>query len=164
MDWHSCTDSLFNGCDKTAGDGFILNPIISSRLRTLHTFSFLYGRVEARAKIPSGDWIWPGKFLVKKKHVLKFFQWLNIECRFACKKCDRILMEIPCNSSHKLRAVWCKSTPNSMTIPCHLSRFYLLSMFKHDMDFRQVQVMEFPWHLPRKRWDFHRIWDHFQPN
>ena len=26
----------------------------------------------------------------------------------------------------------------SMTIPCHLSRFYLFSMHKHDMDFGQV--------------------------
>ena len=37
-------------------------------------------------------------------------------------------------------------------------------MLKHDMDFGQVQVMEFPWHLLRKCWDFHRIWSHFQPN
>ena len=34
-----------------------------------------------------------------------------------------------------------------MTIPCHLSRFYLfIHMPKHDMDFTEVQVMEFPWH------------------
>ena len=68
-------------------------------------------------------------------------------------------MEIPC---HKSKAVWSKSTPNSMTIPCHLSRFYLFSMLEHDMDFGQVQVMEFPWHLLRKWWDFHRIWSHFR--
>ena len=57
-----------------------------------------------------------------------------------------------------------KSTPNSMTIPCHLSRFYLFSMLEHDTDFGQVQVMEFPWHLLRKWWDFHWIWSHFWPN
>ena len=55
---------------------------------------------------------------------------------------------------HKSTAVWSKLTPNSMTTPCHLSRFYLFSMLKHDMDFGQVQVMEFPWHLLRKWWDF----------
>ena len=49
-----------------------------------------------------------------------------------------------------------------MTIPCHLSRFYLFFMLKHDKDFGQVQVMEFPWHLLRNRWDFHRIWSHFR--
>ena len=47
-------------------------------------------------------------------------------------------------------------------IPYHLSRFYLFSMLEHDMDFVQVQVMEFPWHLPRKWWGFHRIWSHFR--
>jgi len=37
-------------------------------------------------------------------------------------------------------------------------------MLKHEMDFGQVQVMEFPWHLLRKWWDFHRIWSHFWPS
>jgi len=38
------------------------------------------------------------------------------------------------------------------------------SMLKHDMDFGQVQVMEFLWHFLRKWWDVHRIWSHFRPN
>ena len=42
--------------------------------------------------------------------------------------------------------------------------FIFLRMLKHDKDFEQVQVMEFPWHLLRKCWDFHRIWSHFRPN
>ena len=57
------------------------------------------------------------------------------------------------------RIVPCKkydmdSHRNSMTIPCHLSRFYVVSMPDNDMDFGQVQVMEFPWHLLKKWWDF----------
>ena len=36
---------------------------------------------------------------------------------------------------HKSTTICFKLTPNFMTIPCHLSRFYLFSMFKHDMDF-----------------------------
>ena len=75
-----------------------------------------------------------------------------------------ILMKIRCISYHKSTAVWSKSTPNSMTVPCHLSRFYLFFMLKHDMDFGQVQVMELPWHLLRKWWDFHRIWSHSRPD
>ena len=51
-----------------------------------------------------------------------------------------------------------------MTIPRRLSRFYLLSMLKHDMDFKQVQVMEFLWHFLRKWWDFRRIWSYFRPS
>ena len=57
-------------------------------------------------------------------------------------------------SYDKSTSVWFKSTPNSMTIPCHLSRFYLFSMLEHDMDFNQVQVMGFPLYLLRKWWDF----------
>ena len=63
-------------------------------------------------------------------------------------------MEIPCHANFSsqldLVAVWSKSTPIPMTIPCHLSGFYLFSMLEHDMDFGQVQVMEFSWHLLRK--------------
>ena len=75
-----------------------------------------------------------------------------------------ILEEIPCHFSSQLDlvAVWSKSTPNPKTIPCNLSSFNLFSVLEHDMDFGQVQVMEFPGHLLRKWWDFHRIWSHFR--
>ena len=32
----------------------IINPIASARLRTANHFGFTYGKVEARAKMPSG--------------------------------------------------------------------------------------------------------------
>ena len=38
----------------------IINPIQSARIRTINSFSFTYGTVEVRAKMPRGDWIWPG--------------------------------------------------------------------------------------------------------
>ena len=38
----------------------IINPIQSARIRTVNSFSFTYGTVEIRAKMPRGDWIWPG--------------------------------------------------------------------------------------------------------
>ena len=64
----------------------------------------------------------------------------------------------------QMTTVSSKLTPNSMIIPCHLSRFYLFYMLDHDMDFGQFQVMEFLWHLLRKWWNFNLIWCHFQPN
>ena len=67
-------------------------------------------------------------------------------------------------SCHKSAELWSKSTQNSMSIPCHLSRFYLFFMLEHDMDFGQVQVMEFPWHLIRKWWDSRQIYSQFRPN
>ena len=62
-------------------------------------------------------------------------------------------------------AFWSKLTPNSMTIPCHLSRFYLLPICKNmtwTLDLRKVKVMEFLGHLIWKWWDFLRIWSHFR--
>ena len=92
----------------------------------------------------------------KKKTILHFDYIRKIQnSNLPCKKYD---MDFHGNSPiilcHKSTAVWSKSTPNSMTIPCHLSRLYLYSMLEHDMDFGQVQVTEFPWHLLRKWWDF----------
>ena len=44
-------------------------------------------------------------------------------------------------SCYKWTDVLSKLTPNSITIPRRLSRFYLFPILKHDMDFGQVQVM-----------------------
>ena len=42
----------FYGCERLGGaDGGIINPIMSSRLRTAKYFSFMYGKVEVRAKV-----------------------------------------------------------------------------------------------------------------
>ncbi|KAG8233977.1 hypothetical protein J437_LFUL014496, partial [Ladona fulva] len=47
-------------CSSVAGED-IVTPIQSARIRTLGSFGFRYGRVEVRARMPRGDWIWPGK-------------------------------------------------------------------------------------------------------
>ena len=56
--------------------------------------------------------------------------------------------------------------PNPHQIPWRFHVIYpgflFLPMLEHDMDFGWVQVMEFPWHLPRKWWDFHWILYHFR--
>lgn len=45
-------------CTRTGGST-IVPPIISSRITTLRKFSFLYGKVEIRARLPSEDWVFP---------------------------------------------------------------------------------------------------------
>lgn len=35
-------------------------------MRTFETFSFKYGRLEVRAKLPRGDWLWPAVWLLPK--------------------------------------------------------------------------------------------------
>jgi len=38
--------------------------VISGKLTTVQSFSFTYGRVEVRAKLPKGDWLWPAIWLM----------------------------------------------------------------------------------------------------
>ncbi|KAJ3510675.1 hypothetical protein NLJ89_g4537 [Agrocybe chaxingu] len=49
---------------SNATSGQIINPIQSARLTTRKTASIKYGRVEVRAKIPTGDWLWPAIWMM----------------------------------------------------------------------------------------------------
>lgn len=55
----SCTNADNGGCYRTGAHRNI-PPAMSARLRTFQKFSFTYGRVKIRAKMPAGDWLWPG--------------------------------------------------------------------------------------------------------
>lgn len=57
----SCTNDQWNGCERKGTKTNIINPIRSARLNTAGSFSFKYGRIEVIAKLPTGDWLWPGK-------------------------------------------------------------------------------------------------------
>ncbi|XP_033336163.2 beta-1,3-glucan recognition protein 1 [Megalopta genalis] len=46
-------------CSRVANAWNILPPVISGRLNTKPSFNFMYGKVQVRAKLPSGDWIYP---------------------------------------------------------------------------------------------------------
>ena len=82
---------------------------------------------------------------------------------FPVKNATWILMEIPCHftsSQFELRGqMHTKFHDASMSF---IQILFVFRKQKHDMDFGQGQVMEFPWHLPRKWRDFHRIWAHFR--
>ena len=62
-----CTGNAFYGCFRQGTGTNYINPIQSARLRTAETFSFKYGRIEVRAQMPKGDWIWPGKERLKSR-------------------------------------------------------------------------------------------------
>ena len=59
-----CTSPQFNGCYKQATPENILPPVQSARLQSSAAFSFKYGRVEIRAKLPSGKWLWPAMWMM----------------------------------------------------------------------------------------------------
>lgn len=63
---YECTESLFNGCSKTGTPERILPPLRSAALRTIDSFWFTYGKVEFRARIPTGDWLWPALWMLPK--------------------------------------------------------------------------------------------------
>mmetsp|Transcript_10882 Transcript_10882/g.21273 ORF Transcript_10882/g.21273 Transcript_10882/m.21273 type:complete len:377 (+) Transcript_10882:879-2009(+) len=61
----SCTNNQFWGCERNAAaSGNYINPVRSARIRTLNSFAFKYGRVEVKAKLPKGDWLWPAIWLL----------------------------------------------------------------------------------------------------
>lgn len=45
----------------------IIQPIQSARIHTANSFSFTYGSVETRVRMPRGDWIWPAIWMVPKE-------------------------------------------------------------------------------------------------
>ena len=65
-----CTANRRNyGCFKRGLNNSIINPIQSSAVRTARRFSFKYGKVEVKAKLPQGDWIWPAVWLLPRYYV-----------------------------------------------------------------------------------------------
>nr|AFR46662.1 gram-negative bacteria binding protein [Parcoblatta sp. PS] len=61
-----CTNPQDWGCERTGSAANLLNPIESARIRTVYSFSFTYGKVEVRAKLPAGDWLWPAIWLLPR--------------------------------------------------------------------------------------------------
>ncbi|XP_056629844.1 uncharacterized protein LOC130440605 [Diorhabda sublineata] len=61
-----CTNPQWYGCSRTGTPTNIVNPIKSARMRTIDSFAFKYGKVEVRAKIPAGDWLWPAIWLLPR--------------------------------------------------------------------------------------------------
>lgn len=59
---NDCTDFKQTNCERQADRNTIINPVRSACLTTEKSFAFKYGHVEIVAKLPIGDWLWPGKF------------------------------------------------------------------------------------------------------
>lgn len=60
-----CTGNNFYGCERTSGaGGNYINPVQSAKLTTSESFKIRYGRVEVRAKLPKGDWLWPAIWML----------------------------------------------------------------------------------------------------
>ncbi|XP_065094019.1 beta-1,3-glucan-binding protein-like [Ochlerotatus camptorhynchus] len=62
-----CTGPFFYGCERAGNAANYVNPIKSARVRTVESFNFKFGRLEIKAKIPTGDWLWPALWLLPKR-------------------------------------------------------------------------------------------------
>ncbi|KZV97547.1 concanavalin A-like lectin/glucanase [Exidia glandulosa HHB12029] len=45
-------------------EGKVINPVQSARLSTRISHSVKYGRIEVRARLPTGDWLWPAIWML----------------------------------------------------------------------------------------------------
>lgn len=59
--YYSCTATrnVQKECIRKADAFFILPPVSSAKINTKKSFKFRYGKVEIKAKVPKGDWIFP---------------------------------------------------------------------------------------------------------
>jgi len=67
----TCTNEENGGCYRTGAFGNI-PPTMSARLRTAQRFSYRYGRAVISAKMPVGDWLWPGKYYILRGRIWGF--------------------------------------------------------------------------------------------
>jgi beta-glucanase (GH16 family) len=65
----TCTSSVVKSCvaETNLTSGRIVNPVLSARLRTKRTIK--YGRVEVKARLPEGDWLWPAIWMMPQSSV-----------------------------------------------------------------------------------------------
>ncbi|KAI0739930.1 concanavalin A-like lectin/glucanase [Daedaleopsis nitida] len=61
-----CTDANATNCGaaSNASAKAVIPPVMSARIHTRGHYAIRYGRVEIRAKLPRGDWLWPALWML----------------------------------------------------------------------------------------------------
>lgn len=69
----TCTSTTDSNCatfsNSTYGNVSTIPPIMSARLTTKFSHSIKYGRVEVKARMPTGNWIWPAIWMLPTENV-----------------------------------------------------------------------------------------------
>lgn len=79
-------------CQRQGRGAYVLPPLISGRLNTKGKFEFLFGRIEIRAKLPRGDWVYPLLTLESAENTKNTMEFgLHREIRIACSVGNEIL-------------------------------------------------------------------------
>ncbi|KAF8634066.1 hypothetical protein AX17_004329 [Amanita inopinata Kibby_2008] len=58
---------------SNAARGTVINPVMSARINTKGKKSIKYGKVEIKAKMPRGDWLWPAIWMLPEEE--KYGKW-----------------------------------------------------------------------------------------
>ncbi|KAI0368577.1 concanavalin A-like lectin/glucanase [Pilatotrama ljubarskyi] len=71
----ACTTNNKTACSvkSSNGDGSTIQPVQSARISTMNSSSIAFGKVEVRAKLPRGDWLWPAIWMLPKDN--KYGAW-----------------------------------------------------------------------------------------
>jgi hypothetical protein len=66
-----CTGANYTSCGVVSNQttNTVINPVMSARLTTKKSHSIRFGRVEIRAKLPRGDWLWPALWMLPRDNV-----------------------------------------------------------------------------------------------
>ncbi|TFK38507.1 GH16 beta-1,3-glucan recognition protein [Crucibulum laeve] len=66
MDQEFDAAGYYKACSAVSNStaGQIINPVQSARISTRRSANIKFGRVEVRAKIPNGDWLWPAIWML----------------------------------------------------------------------------------------------------
>lgn len=61
-----CTNANLTHCGAVSNSTLkaVINPVQSARITTKFSHSIRYGRVEIRARLPRGDWLWPAIWML----------------------------------------------------------------------------------------------------
>ena len=69
-DLPGCTSTNASACAASSvANNSVVNPVQSARLTTRKSYSIRYGRIEVRAKMAQGDWLWPAVWMLPVKDV-----------------------------------------------------------------------------------------------
>ncbi|KAL6250927.1 hypothetical protein RBB50_001135 [Rhinocladiella similis] len=65
FDRGTCTTTGWENCVSVTNttNGTVINPVKSGRINTSPGANIRFGRIEVVAKLPQGDWLWPGIWL-----------------------------------------------------------------------------------------------------
>ncbi|KAJ6635285.1 Beta-1,3-glucan-binding protein 1 [Pseudolycoriella hygida] len=104
-------------CSRRSGST-ILPPVISSRITTFNKFSFLYGKVEIRAKLPSQDWIFPQLLLEPTKSAYGKHNLASGQMRIAFTKGANGLLSggVLLGSTEPMRTIKMCTNPNPINL------------------------------------------------